>query len=96
MMACIRRYQGKLCVDWRDDLGKRHREVVADREAGKKRLAQILRTGEKASTKKTFKEYAQWWLENVAKGNIADSTYQEYEAVLRNHVFPIVGDKTVF
>ena len=92
-MACIRPYQGKLVVDWRDDLGKRHREVVKDREAGKKRLGQILRSGEKASSKKTFKQYADWWLENVAKGNIADSTYQEYEAVLRNHVYPKFGDK---
>jgi hypothetical protein len=92
-MATIRRYQGKLVVDWRDDLGERHREVVADREAGKKRLAQILRTDEKATTKKTFKQYAEWWLENVAKVNVADSTYQEYEAVLRNHVYPVFGDK---
>jgi hypothetical protein len=29
----------------------------------------------------------------LVEGNIADSTYQEYEAVLRNHVFPKFGDK---
>jgi hypothetical protein len=64
-MAKIRPYQGKLVVDWRDSLGKRHREVVADREAGKKRLAQILGSGEKAVSKKTFRQYAEWWLDNV-------------------------------
>ena len=74
-MAKIRRHQGHLVIDWRDSKGKRHFERVADREAGKRRLAEILRTGEKAVTNLTFQEYALEWLAGV-KGEIAASTYQ--------------------
>jgi hypothetical protein len=44
----------------------------------------FIRSGKQGASKRlTFKDYGDWWLENCAKGNIADSTYQEYEAVLR-------------
>jgi integrase len=92
-MVTIRRYRGKLIVDWIDTNGKRHRERVKDREAGKKRVKEILAAGEKSPTKGTFKAYAEKWLEHQ-KGEIAASTWQEYEAVLRNHVFPTVGNKS--
>jgi integrase len=91
-MAKIRRHQGHLVVDWRDSKKKRHFDRVADREAGKKRLAEILKSGERAVSDLTFKEYAEKWLENI-KGEIADSTYEEYASVLKNHVFPVFGAK---
>jgi hypothetical protein len=91
-VAKIRRHQGHLVVDWRDSKKKRHFERVPDREAGKKRLAEILKSGEVAVTDLTFQEYAEKWLENM-KGEIADSTHQEYASVLKNHMFPIFGEK---
>jgi integrase len=91
-MATVRKHRGKWVVDWRDDTGRRHFERVKDREAGKRRLAEILRTGEHAVSRLTLKQYGVKWLESV-KGTIADSTYQEYEAALRNHVYATLGEK---
>jgi integrase len=95
-MACVRKYRGKWVVDWRDPLTKKRSiEAVEEntREAAKRRLAEIIRTGERITTKATFKEYGAWWLENCAKGTVKASTYQEYEAVLTNHVYPLLGSK---
>lgn len=67
----------------------------ADKKTAQDRLAEILQGSEPAEVVdiRTFKEYGEWWLENVAKGAIKASTYQEYEAVLRNHVYPVLGSK---
>jgi integrase len=95
-MACVRKYRGHWVVDWRDPITKKRAiEVVEEdtREAAKRRLAEILKTGEKIGSKMTFKEYGDWWLENCAKGTVKASTYQEYEAVLKNHVYPLLGSK---
>jgi integrase len=95
-MACVRKYRGHWVVDWRDPITKKRAiEAVEEdtREAAKRRLAEILKTGEQIGSKATFKEYGDWWLENCAKGAIKDSTYQEYEAVLKNHVYPLIGSK---
>ena len=95
-MACVRKYRGHWVVDWRDPITKKRaiERVEEDtREAGKRRLAEILKTGEQIGSKATFKEYGDWWLENCAKRTIKDSTYQEYEAVLKNHVYPLLGSK---
>ena len=95
-MACVRKYRGHWVVDWRDPITKKRAiEAVEEdsREAAKRRLAEILKTGEQVGSKATFKEYGDWWLENCAKGAIKDSTYQEYEAVLKNHVYPLLGSK---
>lgn len=95
-MACARKYRGHWVVDWRDPITKKRAiEAVEEdsREAAKRRLAEILKTGEQVGNKATFKEYGDWWLENCAKGAIKDSTYQEYEAVLKNHVYPLLGSK---
>jgi integrase len=95
-MACVRKYRGHWVVDWRDPITKKRAiEAVGEdsREAAKRRLAEILKTGEQVGSKATFKEYGDWWLENCAKGAIKDSTYQEYEAVLKNHVYPLLGSK---
>ena len=95
-MACVRKYRGHWVVDWRDPITKKRAiEAVEEdtRDAAKRRLAEILKTGEQVGCKATFKEYGDWWLENCAKGAIKDSTYQEYEAVLRKHVYPLIGSK---
>jgi integrase len=93
-MACIRKWRGSWVVDWRDPAGKRFIETAEDREAAENRLAEIIKGGKQgASKRQTFKDYGDWWLENCAKGNIADSTYQEYEAVLKNHVYPLIGSR---
>ncbi len=95
-MACVRKYRGHWVVDWRDPITKKRAiEAVEEdtRDAAKRRLAEILKTGEQIGSKATFKEYGDWWLENCAKGAIKESTYQEYEAVLKNHVYPLLGSK---
>lgn len=40
----------------------------------------------------TLKEYRDKWLDHI-KDDLAASTYQEYAAVLKNHVYPAFGDK---
>jgi len=93
-MACIRKWRGSWVVDWRDQTGKRFIETQEDKGAAENRLAEIIKGGKQgASKRQTFKDYGDWWLENCAKGNIADSTYQEYEAVLKNHVYPLIGSR---
>ena len=95
-MACVRKWRGKWVVDWRDPRsGKRFIETVdGDRDAAKRRLGEILKAGEKSASKRlTFEAYGKWWLENCAKGSIKDSTYQEYEAAMKNHLNPVFGSK---
>jgi len=93
-MACVRKWRGKWVVDWRDDGGKRYIEARADKDDAEQRLAEIIKGGKKpVNNKQTFQEYAEWWLENCAKGNIKDSTLAEYEAVLKNHVYPVFGSR---
>jgi len=43
----------------------------------------------------TLTELAAYYLDNVAKGNYADSTYKSYKARLDNHILPEIGDKQV-
>ena len=47
----------------------------------------------KAPNKNSFKEYGEWWLENCAKGEIKDSTYEKYERALKLHLYPVFGSK---
>src|SRR5262244_2566845 len=93
-MACVRKYRWHWVVGWRDPITKKRAiEAVEEdtREAAKRRLAEILKTGEQIGSKATFEEYGAWWLENCAKGAIKASTYQEYESCLRKHVYPLLG-----
>lgn len=93
-MACVRKWRGKWVVDWRDTGGGRHIEARADKDDAEQRLAVIIKGGKKpVNNKQTFQEYAKWWLENCAQGNIKDSTFDEYEAVLNNHVYPSFGSR---
>jgi integrase len=94
-MACVRRHRGVWVCDWRDPSGKRYIETVdGDRAAAERRLAEIIRTGKQSANKRlTFEEYGGWWLENCAKAQIKDSTFQEYQAVLNKHLYPIFGTR---
>lgn len=92
-MAKIAKRRGKWVVDWYDPVTKRRsREVCADRDAAKRRLGEVLKAGERIGLKSTLKEYGEKWLEHM-KDELAGSTYQEYSAVLRNHIYPVLGDK---
>ena len=94
-MACVRKWRGKWVVDWRDPSGKRFIETVdGDREAAERRYSEIIKKGKPPASKRlTFKEYAEQWLENSAKGNIKDSTYEEYERSLKVHLYPLFESK---
>jgi integrase len=95
-MACVRKYRGHWVVDWRDPITKKRAiEAVEEdtREAAKRRLAEILKTGEHVGSRTTFKEHGDWWIENCARGSVKESTYQEYRAALENHVYPLFGSK---
>ena len=94
-MACVRKWRGKWVVDWRDPTGKRFIETVeGNREDAERRLAEVVGAGKQAAPKRlTFEEYGKFWLENVAAGTIKATTYQEYEAVLRNHANPLLGSR---
>ena len=92
-MACIKKRRGKWVVDYRDSQGKRHWETKTNKTAAQDRLAEIISGDqpEQPLETRTFKEYGEWWLENVAKGAIKESTYQEYGNALKNHVYPTLG-----
>jgi len=92
-MATITKYRGKLHVDWRDASGKRHINRVDTKEEGLRFLAEMEANERRQPLKGSFKEYGDWWLENCAKGNIKDSSYEEYERVLRVHLYPALGTK---
>src|SRR3989442_1643549 len=92
-MACVRKWRGTWVIDYRDETKKRHIEQVENEAEGFRQLAEIEQNDRKAPIKGTFKEHGDWWLENCAKGNIKDSTYEEYERALRVHLYPVFGNK---
>ena len=94
-MACVRKWRSVWVVDWRDPSGKRFIETVdGDRDAAERRLAEVVHTGKQPASKRlAFKDYAEQWLESSAKGNIKDSTYEEYERSLKVHLYPLFGSK---
>jgi hypothetical protein len=74
-MACVRKYRGSWVVDWRDPAGKRYIEAHPGKDAAERRLADVIRSGKQGASKRlSFEDYGNWWLENCAKGHIADST----------------------
>jgi len=93
-MACVRKWRGEWIVDWYDTTGKRHRERVESKENGFIKLADIEANQKQAPARGTVKEYGNWWLENHAKHSIKQSTYEEYERVLNQHVYPVLGSKS--
>jgi integrase len=94
-MACVRKWRGKWVVDWRDPTGKRFIETVeGNRDDAERRLGEVVGSGKQAAPKRqTLEEYGKWWLENMARGTIKESTYREYESALRVHVNPILGPR---
>src|SRR5258707_276055 len=92
-MAVMKKRRGKWFVDYRDSHGRRHWETKPNKKAAQARLSEILSGDqpEQPLETRTFQEYGDWWLQNVAKGAIKASTYQEYESVLKNHVYPTLG-----
>jgi integrase len=93
-MACIKKRRGKWVVDYRDTQGQRKWETKPNKKAAQERLAEILQSQGLTpliADDRTVKAYGDWWLENIAKGSIKESTYQEYDAVLKNHVYPTLG-----
>ena len=91
-MATISKRGNRFVVDYYDALGRRRRERKRTREAAKRRLAEVLKSdGQLIETRRTVKEYGDAWLETYGKTHLKDSTYQEYKAVLNNHVYPAFG-----
>jgi integrase len=43
----------------------------------------------------TLTELAAYYLENVVKGNFAESTYKSYKTRLENHVLPVIGNERI-
>jgi hypothetical protein len=92
-MACITSKHGKQAIDYYDANKKRHTiKFDGTKEEAQIRLGEILKGGKQAvNTKTNFKEYGKRWLENCAKGEIKESTYEEYERALKNHLYPVFG-----
>jgi integrase len=93
-MACVKKRRGKWVVDWRDVQGRRHWETKPDKKSANERLSEVLKNqGVTLTTDdRTGKEYGEWWLDKIARPTIKGSTYQEYEIVLRKHVYPTLGN----
>src|SRR5438105_12714963 len=49
--------------------------------------------GESLVNKDTFNEYLDGWLEKRAKLKISQSTFEDYQRLLINHVRPVLGKK---
>ncbi|MGG1685565.1 tyrosine-type recombinase/integrase [Pseudalkalibacillus sp. NRS-1564] len=82
-----------------DGNGKRiqHRKTIkakSKREA-EKELAKFITEIEAGtfieSPKKTFKEFAEFWLDSFARKNLKQSTVYGYEQMLINRIFPTIG-----
>ena len=69
-MACVRKWRDNWVLDWYDENKKRHIEKIeGGRESAERRLAEVIKGGKKSpKNNQTFKEYAEWWLENCARG----------------------------
>jgi hypothetical protein len=94
-MACVRKWRGSWVVEWRDPSGKRFIETVdSNRDDADRRLGEVIKTGKQPASKRlTFKVFAEQWLETSAKGNIADTTYEEYKRCLKVHLYPLFEKK---
>jgi integrase len=94
-MACVRKRRGKWVIDYRDASGKRRwKTIEGTRKEADEELAKIVRAGRPtaADTKRKFGEYATEWLETYVKPNCKQSSYWEYQSVIRNHLTPEFGN----
>jgi integrase len=99
-MATVTRHRGKWVVDYRDTAGRRHvlrkgndGTAFRTRKEADDALADIVKRGRKAESKITFQEYGEWWLEHCARGQIKESTFEEYQSALKNHLYPTFGKR---
>jgi integrase len=98
-MACVRKYRGKLVLDYRDAEGKRHIERMSSKAEALESLAEItksLRQGtfDPGRAKTLFKDYAATWLQS-RRGEITQSTFDSYEYALRVHLLPAFGESEI-
>jgi integrase len=82
--------------------GKRTSRKVGDKKAAESVASTIrakLQLGEFGFEEKkpvpTFKEYSQKWLDGYVRINLRESTFDEYESVLRNHVLPVFKNEKI-
>ncbi len=94
-MACVRRWRGAWCVDFRDGSGKRNIQRAESKQEAQERLAEIMRGLKVGSynptlAKTPLEEYAPKWLQ-IKQAEVKPSTLTSYEYALRVHILPDLG-----
>ena len=94
-MACVRRWRGAWCVDFRDGSGKRIIQRAESKQEAQERLAEIIRGLKVGSynptlAKTPLEEYAPKWLQ-IKQAEVKPSTLTSYETALRVHILPDLG-----
>lgn len=59
----------------------------------KERFIEKLYNPETKKRSPSFKAFAEEWLENVIKPYVKEITYYDYSGLLKNHIFPALGEK---
>jgi len=72
---------------------KKAAEAVASTIRAKLQLGEF--GFDEAEAVPTFKKYSEKWIEGYVKINLRQSTFDEYESVLRNHVLPVFKKKSI-
>ena len=82
--------------------GKRTSRKVGSKKAAQEVASKIeakLQLGEFGFEEKkpvpTFKEYSKKWIEGYVKTNLRESTFDEYEGILKNHILPVFKGKKI-
>lgn len=74
----------------RDEYGKRIKRVAATQREALQRLAEARHQQKQgiggADAKQPLSVFAPWWLEHVARPEVADSTYESYASTIRLHL----------
>src|SRR3989338_3312322 len=94
-MACVRRWRGAWCVDFRDGSGKRIIQRAESKQEAQERLAEIMRGLKVGSydptlAKTPLEEYAPKWLQ-IKQAEVKPSTLTSYEYALRVHILHDLG-----
>lgn len=94
-MACVRRWRGAWCVDFRDGSGKRIIQRAESKQEAQEKLAEIMRGLKVGSydptlAKTHLEEYAPKWLQ-MKQAEVKPSTLTSYEYALRVHILPDLG-----
>lgn len=94
-MACVRRWRGGWCVDFRDGSGKRIIQRAESKQEAQEKLAEIMRGLKVGSydptlAKTPLEEYAPKWLQ-IKQAEVKPSTLTSYEYALRVHILPDLG-----